>query len=319
MKKVFATCFIISTFLNWTFAQDTSSTATDTTLSNTVQANTAQTNTLGANVSQTNISTNAQSLRRGTSPYKTSFKVDGPIIAAGVGLTYLGTRLIANKRDLTTTEVQAKRSENLPFFDRGNAGRYSEKADKDSYVPFHASFVMPIVMALANGNERSKFGQVMVLYVETMAITGTLFTMATGNVYRSRPYVYDYDATRPNHGADLEKRRENDSQRSFYAGHTAASASATFFMAKVFSDFNPDSKAKPYVWAVAAAVPAVVGYGRYRSGHHFLSDNILGYVLGASAGILVPQLHKTKMMQNVSITPQMGDGYKGFALTYHIK
>lgn len=102
----------------------------------------------------------------------------------------------------------------------------------------------------------------------------------------------------------------------FFAGHTAATAAATFFMAKVFADFNPGSKAKPYVWAFAAAVPGVVGYLRYKAGMHFLSDNILGYLIGAGAGILVPQFHKVKAMRNVSFAPAVGTGSNGLAVTY---
>ncbi len=247
------------------------------------------------------------------SPYKTSWKVDAPIIVAGIGLTALGTQLIANKRNLTASEVRAKTKDNLPFFDRGNAGYYSKKADEDSYVPFHASFAWPVVMLLANKNERHNAFQVAALYVETMAVTGTLFTMATGTVYRSRPYVYDPTFT---NGVDLEGRMDNDAHRSFFAGHTAATAAASFFTAKVFSDFNPDSKLKPVVWAVAAATPALVGYLRYKAGMHFLSDNLLGYAIGAAAGIYIPQLHKMDKMKNLSFVPQVGKDYKGFAFNY---
>jgi membrane-associated phospholipid phosphatase len=135
--------------------------------------------------------------------------------------------------------------------------------------------------------------------------------MATGNIYRSRPFVYGTKA-------DYNLRIDKNSQRSFFAGHTAATAAATFFMAKAFADFNPDSKAKPYVWAFAATVPAVVGYLRYKAGMHFLSDNLLGYVIGAGTGILVPQLHKIKGMKNVTISPAVGLGSKGLAVTYKL-
>lgn len=246
------------------------------------------------------------------SPYHTSLIKDGAIIVGGVGLTYLGTVLINNKNDLTPAQLVSKTRDKIPFFDRGNAGYYSTRADDDSYIPFQASFVMPVLMGLINKNERQKFGQVMVLYTETMAITGTLFTMATGNIYRSRPYVYNTSLS-----SDL--RRDKNSQRAFFAGHTAATAAATFFMAKAYADFNPTSKAKPYVWAFAAAVPAVVGYLRYKAGMHFLSDNLLGYAIGAGAGILVPQLHKIKGMRNVTISPAVGIGNKGLAVTYKFK
>ena len=102
-----------------------------------------------------------------------------------------------------------------------------------------------------------------------MAITGAMFTLTDGILNRSRPYVYGTIAP-------LEKRLGKTGQRSFYAGHTAATAAATFFAAKVFQDFNPDSTAKPYVWVASAAIPAFVGYLRYKSGLHFMSDNLLG-------------------------------------------
>lgn len=73
-----------------------------------------------------------------------------------------------------------------------------------------------------------------------MAITGAVFSLTDGLVVRSRPYVYG-------NIAPIEKRISATAQRSFFAGHTAATAAATFFAAKVFQDMNPNSKAKPYV------------------------------------------------------------------------
>jgi membrane-associated phospholipid phosphatase len=185
-----------------------------------------------------------------------------------------------------------------------------EKADRDSYIPFQASFAMPVLMALINKNERHKIAQVLVLYTETMAVTGAVFTMATGNIYRSRPYVYGT-------AAPYNLRLNKNSQRAFFAGHTAATAAATFFMAKAFQDFNPGSKAIPYVWVFSASVPAVVGYLRYKAGMHFLSDNLLGYAIGAGAGLLVPQLHKIKKLRNVSFAPQALSNSNGLAISYH--
>ncbi len=260
---------------------------------------------------ETLLSRYADSINSGESPYKTNLWADGAIIVGGIGLTALGVSLIQKKEGLTLAELATKTPDKVNGFDRGNAGFYSEKADNDSYIPFQGAFALPIVAALLNNNERQKFGQVMVLYLETMAVTGALFTMATGTVYRERPYVYGTKAP-------LDKRLENDARRSFYAGHTAATAAATFFTAKVFQDFNPNSKAKPFVWAAAAAVPALVGYLRYKAGMHFLSDNLLGYVLGAGAGIFIPELHKNKKFRNLTVIPEAGKDYKGLSLTYKL-
>jgi hypothetical protein len=142
-----------------------------------------------------------------------------------------------------------------------------------------------------------------------MSITGTLYSLTAGSVRRSRPLVYSTEAP-------LEKRMEKGSQRSFFAGHTAATASATFFTAKVFSDFNPDSRAKPYVWTAAAVIPAVVGYYRYQGGRHFITDNLVGYVVGAGVGILVPHLHKKNNKSDLSMTPIVSPEFRGSALVY---
>ena len=65
-------------------------------------------------------------------------------------------------------------------------------------------------------------------------------------------------------------------------------ATFSFFTAKVFSDTNPNSKLRPWVWSSAALLPAVTGYLRVKGGKHFPTDVIVGYAVGAAIGILVP-------------------------------
>lgn len=246
------------------------------------------------------------------SPYRTSFRKDGPITLGLLGLNVLGLQLIQNKKPLTPEQLATKTRDRVPFFDRGNVGYFDEDIDKQSYVPFYASFAWPVVMMLADGDQTRNLGQVLTLYVQTMAVTGAMFSITAGAINRSRPLVYGTNTP-------MARRISNNSQRSFYAGHTAATAASTFFTAKVFSDMNPDSKLRPYIWVVAAAVPALVGYQRYQSGQHFLSDNILGYALGAATGILIPHWHKTKPSDKLSISPGFGPNYQGVALTYKFK
>jgi hypothetical protein len=297
MKKIFI-FFIALLILKDSNAQDSVTVAVQDTLRN-VQVNTVQ-----------------KSEAYDKYPYKTSFRKDAPVITAGIGLSVLGLKLISNKKDLTTAELATKTYDKIPGFDRGNAGYYDDKINDDSYLPFHASFAMPVVMLLLNKNERRNASSVLVMYIESLSITSALFTLTAGSIHRSRPLVYKNSA-----GISIapdDKRKDAKNQRSFFAGHTAASATGTFFAAKVFSDLNPDSKLKPFVWAIAAAIPATVGYMRYKSGYHFLSDNILGYLLGAASGILIPEWHK-KGHKNLSFIPQIGNGYKGLAFVYNMK
>ncbi len=249
-----------------------------------------------------------QAFCQSDSPYKTSLKVDAPIIAAGMGLSYYGLTIMMDKDGLTEEQIARLNKNDVNRFDRFSAGWDSESAKKISDIPFYGSFGLPLLMML-NDNVKDKAGQVFVLYVETMAVSGALFTMTNGNLPRTRPLVYSNDV-------ELKDKTTANARNAFYAGHTAAAASATFFAAKIFHDFNPDSEARPYVWAAAAAIPATVGYLRLRAGKHFLSDNLLGYGLGAAAGILVPQLHKKTNKMNLSLMPISSPDYKGALMTY---
>lgn len=247
------------------------------------------------------------------SPYKTRFAVDAPITAAGVGLTGYGLSLMQNKDGLTEQQIANLSRQQVNSFDRFSAGYDSETASKISDYPFYGSFALPVLLVLDEG-VRGNAGQVLGLYVQTMAITGALFTMTNGLNPRVRPLVYSADV------AVAEKARAN-SRNSFYAGHTTAAAGAAFFFAKVFHDFNPDSPARPFVWAAAAAVPAAVGYYRLQAGKHFLSDNLLGYAIGAATGILVPQLHKKSNGSGFSLNPTViptlnGTASQGANLSY---
>lgn len=243
-----------------------------------------------------------------TSPYETNLLKDGVWITSGVGLNVLGVYLIQNKEALTEDQLNNLSKNEIWKIDRWAAGNYSEKANSDSYIPMFGSFALPLVL-MFNENERAHAGQISVLYVESMAMTGALFTITAGLVQKSRPLVY-------NKNLPLKDRMDSDEQRSFFAGHTAATAAASFFTAKIFHDFNPDSPLRPYIWGVAAAIPATVGYLRIRAGKHFLTDNIIGYVVGAASGILIPELHK-KEKKNLQIYPSMGFNHRGLNFNSH--
>ena len=238
---------------------------------------------------------------------------DAVVTGAGIGLSYWGLMALQDKTglseeylNLVAMDPEAAKTA-VPKFDRWVAGNFSESANKASDIPFYGSFALPFLY-LAHEKTRSDFGKIGLLYVQTMAITGTLFTNVAGRTHRNRPLVYNTD---PENGDRFDRNAED----SFFAGHTAATAAASFFAAKVFNDYFPNSRAKPFVWAGAALVPATVGYLRLKAGKHFLSDNLLGYGVGAATGILVPHLHKISKNKNYTIIPITGP-YDGLAFQY---
>ena len=243
--------------------------------------------------------------QQSASPYHTRFAVDASIIAGLAGGSVLGLYRIQQKDGLTDAQLAALRKEDVPSFDRFSAGWYSDAAQTQSdYLCYGSIAAAPIVLAL-NPNVRAHYGQVASLFVETMLATDAIFTNVTASLPRYRPYLYGTEGGGGRNGKIATS--------SFFAGHTAHTATATFFMAKVFSDFNPDSPARPYVWGAAAVLPAAVAYYRIEAGKHFLSDNIVGYTLGATMGIVVPQLHKIAGRSGVSFVPMQGLNANGYA------
>jgi len=123
------------------------------------------------------------------------------------------------------------------------------------------------------------------MYLETMLVNNSLTALSKTFFRRTRPYAYNDDV-------DLTLKLGKATRFSFFSGHTSNVAAASFFSAKVYSDNNPGSKMRNVYWGTAAIIPAIQGYLRVKGGKHFPTDVIVGYVVGAVAGILVPELHR---------------------------
>lgn len=264
----------------------------------------------GALFLATNPAATAQQTAR--SPYQTRFAVDAPIMLGLGAVSGLGLYLVQQKDGLTNEQLAALSKNDVPKFDRFSAGKFSKPAQTaGDFLCYGSLLAAPGLLAL-NEDVRGHYGQVLGLYLQTMLATDAMFTTTVGSVTRYRPFLYG-----PEGGAS---RNSKISTNSFFAGHTAHTATATFFAAKVFHDFNPDSPAEPFVWGAAALLPAAVAYTRIEAGKHFLSDNLVGYALGATVGVVVPQLHKTGRSNGYSFAPVQclnvnGYSYSGLVVT----
>lgn len=235
-------------------------------------------------------------------PYRLSLKRELLIGGAGVVTTTIGTVLFYNVPDLTKGEVVL---DGINKFDRIAARYSSDKAANLSDKFLYAGAIMPLAL-LIDPKIRSNAFKVGVMFTEATLLTTGLTTLIKSTAQRARPYVYDENLP-------LETILTNNDRAAFLSGHTSAAATASFFFAKVYADYNPNSKAKPFVWAGAAALPAVTGFLRVRAGRHYPTDVIAGYLLGASIGIFVPELHKkAKKVQGLSFSPSTNGFYASY-------
>ena len=211
-------------------------------------------------------------------------KLDGTLFGSGA-LTF-GTAYYLQKRvpPLTGEEIMKVDPFRINPLDRLAVKQYGPKAKKNSDILLGTSAILPFALLL-DKRSRDEFGTVGLMLAETFLINNGITGIFKGSARRTRPYVYN-----PN--APLLLKKEQDARYSFFSGHASNSAATSFFAAKVFSDNNPNSNLKPYIWGAAVSIPAVTSFFRFKAGKHFPTDVLAGYAVGATLGWLVPELHK---------------------------
>lgn len=219
-----------------------------------------------------------------TDPYRLAWKTDLPLVLGG-GLG-IGTSFVLdkNKPTLTTDQINALNANDVWVIDRFATQNWSLPAQKASDFCMFGAMALPVVL-LADPSVRKNIPEVGLMVFETYLCTSALTNLTKNLVHRNRPFVY-------NPAVAMDKKLDSDANRSFFSGHTSLTAASTFMTAKIYSGYHPNSTYKPYIWATAAAIPALTGYLRVKGGKHYLSDVIIGYLVGAGIGILVPELHK---------------------------
>ena len=121
--------------------------------------------------------------------------------------------------------------------------------------------------------------------LETLLINTALTDFTKVTFKRTRPFVY-------NEFVEINKKLTRRARNAYFSGHTSTVASMYFLTAKMYSDYYPDSKMKPFVWSAAVLIPATTGLLRVKAGKHYFTDVLTGFLVGAAVGYLVPEIHK---------------------------
>ena len=242
--------------------------------------------------------------------YKLKPAVDIPLFAINAGWSGYAFTKIYSKDRSSEEKILSLDKNDINGFDRWAVRPHSERLSKNSNFIFAGAIPLPLLF-LTGKETRKDFLKLTFLYLEAMSVTGFLYT---GSVYltnRYRPYAYSEETP-------MTWRTRGGAKNSFYAGHVALVATSTFFMAKVYSDYYPDSKVKWLFYSVAGLATGSIGYFRHRGGFHFPSDILLGITQGTLTGILVPHFHKNPLIKNpnVKIMPYSNGESNGFALIY---
>ena len=129
------------------------------------------------------------------------------------------------------------------------------------------------------------------MYVETLLIANGIKEWTKLLVYRARPYMY-FD------GYPQDKLEDGDWNCSFPSGHTTLAFAGAAFTTMVFCQCFPESNWKYAVAGGAFGIAALTGALRMASGNHFLTDMLVGAVIGTVTGFAVPYMHTKNFYAN---------------------
>ncbi|TFG90088.1 MAG: phosphatase PAP2 family protein, partial [Candidatus Atribacteria bacterium] len=234
--------------------------------------------------------------------YHLNYSIDLPVTTVTMATAFWGFAVVDKKPPLDSLTIIGLNANDINRFDRSAVWQnadFAPTARTISDIALGICNALPFFL-LADKKIRQDWGDVLLLFLETQAIVGNLYSWGSvAYIDRTRPLVYNPDIP-------WDEKTGKRTQNAFYSGHTSLSASASFFTAKVYCDYHPElGNMKYLVYSLAIIPPVATGLFRYKGLKHFPSDVITGLVVGASAGILIPHLHK-KMNSNLVLVPFAG-------------
>jgi membrane-associated phospholipid phosphatase len=244
-----------------------------------------------------------------------SVKVKYELPAATAGLILFSTvalPAVIKHASITEAELAKLNPNDINWFDRPEALRRT--ANYGSFIGtsdaiLNATLISPALLML-DKKIRKDWLNTITMYMLTHAVNNTIFLGGVATVRRVRPLVY-------NTSLPMEDRTGKGKTNSFYSGHVSNVTASTFFAVKVFTDHHHIKGWKRILLYSAAAVPpAVVGYNRLRAGRHFRSDVIVGFLVGGTSGIMVPELHRIGRKKNLTMEPFYSPQSTGVALRF---
>jgi len=224
-------------------------------------------------------------------PYHVNYWVTGGIIGVGAVTNYLGVAHIGSKAAVSTAELQALDKNQVSRFDRWALNLNPTNIDgfEDwSNRTLTAIVLLPSVLLL-DRQIRRDWLDMLLIYMESISITNNIYEWSfIGPSFQNKIRPVAYYPQLP-----ASRTQVGTVRNSFYSGHVASAATATFLMAKMYSDYHPEiGDAKYLLYAAAAVPPLIEGYLRVRALRHFPSDVMVGLGVGAFVGILIPELHR---------------------------
>lgn len=251
------------------------------------------------------------------SPYRVYTAYELPGSVAFLGASILGFRALDRTATLTSDDIAKLDPNQINAFDRPVAyfdpARF-EAAQTRSDLFLNLSIASPVLLMLSSRMRKDAL-DLLGLYTTAHAVNNIIYFASAFPIRRARPLTY-------NPALPLELKTGEAKSNSFYSGHVSFSTTATFFAAKVLTDYYHIKGWKRLAIFTGAAIPPIlVGVNRMEAGKHFRTDVITGFIIGATCGIGIPELHKlTRRNNRLSLSPDLlPNGARGLRVSYALK
>lgn len=187
----------------------------------------------------------------------------------------------------------------------------TEKAQNISDLLLYSGALSPVLL-FADRKIRTQWLDVTLMYLESQAVTSNFYSWGPlGPTFAERLRPAAYYTELP-----LVEREAGNNRNSWYSGHVASTATGWFYVAKVFDDFYPELGAKKWIFYGIASIPTtIVAINRVKALRHFPTDTIVGGIVGAGVGILIPTIHK-RTKGRLKVGAIYDDQAKGLALSW---
>lgn len=237
------------------------------------------------------------------SAYKNSWTTDGFLVGGSIVTAFVASAVDDTLQPPTLQEINNLSRSSVNWLDRSATYNYSSHLSDISNVLVGLAIIAPIGLLIDN-DIRDDWKTFTLMYIETLTFATFTPSFAKGTVQRYRPFVYNADVA-------YEVKKSNDPKRSFFSGHTTWAFASAVFFSTVYNDYHPDSKFKPYVLGASLLLASGIGYMRYQSGAHFVTDVVTGAIVGSVIGYGIPYLHR---IDNDQIT--MGPSISGSSILF---
>ena len=232
-------------------------------------------------------------------PMRVRLVVDLPIIGLSTAIA-LGSEHIGKEQ--TWAGCAACDRSHINALDRTVLGNHSAPAKTVSDIGLISLIALPFALDLGDSliqrardrsPQRSRhirgWGKDVVVLLETFAVTYASTNLVKFALRRPRPYSYEADS-------EVGDPTENDARLSFFSGHASMSFAMATSYAYLFQARHPRSRWVAPVWVLGMSLASVTAVARVEAGKHFWTDVIVGAAVGTGIGLLVPALHRNRVL-----------------------